>query len=97
MKISKKKDGYHITAEGELTIYTAAETSRQFHESLAETVAVTIDLSHVTEIDTAGVQILLLLQRHQAIKGKSFRLVNPGPDVAEVLQLLQLQTLWSDA
>lgn len=51
---------------GELTIYTAADSRQSLLAQLAEHPAeepCTLDLSEVTELDTAGLQILLALRR----------------------------------
>jgi ABC-type transporter Mla MlaB component len=53
---------------------------------------VEIDLRDVSEIDSAGVQLLLLVEREAAAVRRELRLVSPSAAVREVLTLLNLQT-----
>ena len=85
-------DHDRLRLTGELTIYTAAETLTQLRERLAEHQACALDLSEVTEIDGAGLQLLLWLRETARARGIELRLVAHSPVVAEVLALLQLQT-----
>ena len=77
-----------------MTIYRALELK----EMLFLPVPVTaLDLSAVTELDTAGVQLLLLAQRAARAAGGDFRLTAPSAAVREVLQLLGLNQLCTEA
>ena len=49
--------------EGELTIYTAAETKARLLPLLAQCIDLEIDLSQVNEMDSAGLQLLILAKR----------------------------------
>jgi anti-anti-sigma regulatory factor len=49
-----------------------------------------IDLSEVAEIDTTGVQLLLLAARECAARGNTLSLRNPSGIVREALALLRL-------
>jgi anti-anti-sigma factor len=79
-----------VSVEGELTIYRALELKRALLEPLESKNAVEIDLSRVTELDTSGVQLLLLAQRTAAAKELELRFVDPSPAVVEVLALLNV-------
>ena len=56
--------------EGELSIYTAADSKVALLNALAGAEDLEIDLASVTEIDTAGVQLLILLKREANRQGK---------------------------
>lgn len=73
-----------ITMAGELTIQTAAQTLESVRPVLGTDVA--IDLSGVTEMDTAGLQILLLMKKEAAVRGATIELVTPSEAVEEVLR-----------
>ncbi|HTP97666.1 MAG TPA: STAS domain-containing protein [Burkholderiales bacterium] len=73
-----------LRIEGELTIYRAAELKQPLLG------AHRIDLSGVSEIDTAGVQVLLLAQRTAQAREHELRIVAVSSAVAEVLELLGL-------
>jgi len=81
-----------LAVEGEMTIYRAAELKpalldivRTPHLSAA---APAIDLSAVTEFDSAGLQLLLLARREAQRLGKSLTLQDASPAVREVFALL---------
>jgi anti-sigma B factor antagonist len=77
-----------------MTVYTAASVAKQVVASLTRRTATEVlDLSKVSEIDTAGLQILLVARRHVAALGRELRIVSPSPSVRGVMELLQLTTL----
>lgn len=81
MASSKKKSAAgKFTVEGELTIYTAAEMKEKIG-ALLNGEPVEIDLSQVSEIDTAGLQLLLLAQREYAKQEKPIVFSNPSEAV----------------
>ena len=76
-----------LRIEGEMTIYRAAELKQAL---LAEPAPLEIDLSGVTEIDTAGVQLLMLAQKAAQARQRELRLLAPSPAVMEVFELLDV-------
>ena len=86
--------------EGELTIYRAAELAAEMRAALAEVPgggAFELDLSEVTEMDCAGVQLLIAAKRSTDESGRSLRLAGSSPAVAEVFETLQLASHFGDA
>jgi anti-sigma B factor antagonist len=79
-----------LRLDGELTIYRAVELCDLLKAALAADGAVDIDLDGVTEIDSAGVQLLMSARKtaHQA--ARDVRLVALSPAVHEVFALLGL-------
>lgn len=75
---------------GELTIYGAAELQRTLLDSLAEADAIELDLSGVTELDTAGFQQLYLLRRESRAAGKLMLIVAHSPATRDVLELYRM-------
>ncbi|MBK1718490.1 STAS domain-containing protein [Thiocystis violacea] len=80
--------------EGELTIYTATETLARLRAHLAARQACDLDLSGVSEMDSAGLQLLLWVRRVAQASEARFRLVAYSDAVAEVLGLLHLRILF---
>ena len=74
---------------GELTIYTAEEAWSRLLAATGEPL-LELDLSAVTEIDTAGLQILLMALRGAGARRPEARWVNPSPPVAALCELLRL-------
>jgi len=74
-----------ITVDGALTIYEALDAKSQLLEALARAGALEIDLSNVDEIDTAGLQLLVLTHREGHKAGKAVRLAGQSAALLEVL------------
>ena len=81
-----------LRIEGELTIYRAAELKPVLLTNsvhlLREYAA--FDLSQVTDVDTAGVQLLLLAQREARARQAPLRLTRPSAAVSDAFALLGL-------
>jgi anti-sigma B factor antagonist len=87
--IRYKRRCVHI--DGGLTVYTCRELKPQLLEQLtAHPEAATLDLSRVVEIDTAGLQLLMIARRHALEGGRELRIKNPSQVVSEVLELCRL-------
>jgi len=82
--------------EGELTIYTVANYRQAFLEQSRGCDGVTIDLAGVTEIDTAGVQLLVALRQHLIGTESGLQLCNPSESVQEALELTRLVDQFAD-
>ena len=92
MTISAKKKGNRrkLSIKGDLTIYTAVACKQKLLEALSDSQIVEIDLSKVSEIDTAGVQVLLLAQREARQTGKSVAVTSLSTAARAVLDLYKL-------
>lgn len=78
--------------EGEMTIYRAAELCAVLQAALkAGDGELALDLSAVTEIDSAGVQLLLAAGKSAAAAQRELRLVARSPAVDEALVFLGLE------
>ena len=85
-----------VRLDGELTIYTAAKQSELLLGKLEQCDELELDLGNVDDIDSAGVQILLVLQHVSDQMQHRLHLVNHSQPVLEVLELLQLETHLGD-
>ena len=80
-----------VHVDGEVTIYTCGELKPALLEQLtAHPETTELDLSGIIELDTAGLQLLLMARRHAATCGRDLRIVNPSRVVADVLELCRL-------
>lgn len=93
--MSKAKAGFKV--EGEFSIYTAAALKPQLLAALDDSVTLELDLAGVTEMDTAGLQLLLLCKREADSRGRPLRLSGNNPVVKEALELCNLQQLFEAA
>ncbi|GAA3392229.1 STAS domain-containing protein [Cryptosporangium minutisporangium] len=74
----------------ELTIVTAAETVERLKPYLATGTNLELDLSAVTDIDTAGLQILLVAKREAERLGATVTLAGTSPIVRNLLEFTRL-------
>lgn len=98
MTAAKKRAGAKTTLriEGEMTIYRAAELKQAVLAKLEQSPALEIDLSGVTDFDSAGAQILLLAKRVALAHAGELHLVGHSPAVLDVFELLDLSAHFGD-
>ncbi len=86
----------NITIKDEMTIYTALEQKNELAPHLKTDHELHINLSEVSEIDSAGLQILLFLKHEATTKNIDLSLLNHSQSVVEVLELLNLTAHFGD-
>jgi anti-anti-sigma factor len=86
-----------IAIDGELTIYRAADLKITVLEALRKARVLEVDLAGVTELDTAGLQVLMLAKNAAAADGRELRLLNHSPAVVEIVEMLNLGAFFGDA
>lgn len=98
MPIQSKKNSEvnHLTIDDELTIYTAATLKEDLFGYLSDSKIIEIDLTSVSEIDSAGLQLLILLKREAIQINKTLTLINHSQAVLEVFELLDLTAHFGD-
>lgn len=79
-----------------MTIYNALDQKNRLMSALAEVDMLELDLSHVGEIDTAGLQLLILSKREAARLNKSVTIVAHSPAVRQTLDFCQLAAFFGD-
>jgi len=88
MAIKIEADAGIVRVTGEMTVYAAREFKQPLLDALAEGPAsIQLDLSGVSEFDTAGLQLLVLARRELLAKGRSLRLAATSEIVREALTL----------
>lgn len=80
----------------DMTIYTALEQKNKLLEALAGCEELNLDLSQVSEMDTAGFQILLLTKREATKAQKTVRLTAHSHAVTELLDLYNMASYFGD-
>ena len=83
--------------EGPLTIYTASEQKDVLLSLFPLAHEVELDLSSVDELDSAGLQLLILVKRESLMTGTQLLLSNPSPTVSEALRLSGLDDYFANA
>ena len=85
-----------LAIDGELTIYRAAELRTVVLAALAEGRDLEVDLSAVTEMDSAGVQLLMAAKKSAGAEQRALYLVGHSPAVLEVFETLELAAHFGD-
>ncbi|MFA5984698.1 MAG: STAS domain-containing protein [Methylococcaceae bacterium] len=85
-----------LAIEGELTIYNAGEQKTRFLAFLNSGESLQINLAEVTEIDTAGLQLLILIKRTATKAKKELSFVMHSDAVLDILELTRLATAFGD-
>lgn len=97
IQCEESAERHHLQLTGEMTIYTAADLKSQLLQSLTACAALDLHLGQISEVDTAGLQQLLLVRREAARLGKPLRLLAPSAAAREVLAFLRLDSAFSIA
>ncbi|WPP02475.1 STAS domain-containing protein (plasmid) [Pseudomonas sp. HR96] len=85
-----------LVIAGEMTIYTASDWSTRLLPLLSSAGDIAIDLSQVTEMDAAGVQLLMLAKREALRNGSRLHLKCHSQSVLDTFELCDLATYFGD-
>lgn len=85
-----------IALDGEMTIYTALALKDELLAPLAQCETAELDLSGVSEIDSAGLQLLIMAKNEAQARGKSLLINGHSPAVLEILNLCDLEGFFGD-
>jgi anti-sigma B factor antagonist len=86
----------HLILDGAMTIYNAAEIKSQLLGGLNAAPILELDLSHVTEMDTAGFQLLVMAKRESLRIDRNLRIVGHSPPVQEVIEFFNMAAFFGD-
>lgn len=89
-------DSQRISLSEDLTIYHALEQKQQLLDALSGTDDLELDLSHVGEMDTAGLQLLILLKKEALAAGKRVAIVAHSQAVRSVIDFCNMATEFGD-
>ena len=96
MATRKKKSGAQIVIAEDMTIYNAEAQKQRLLDALLATERLEIDLSAVSEIDTAGFQLLVLIKREARRLDKEALIVAHSEAVREVLDFYNMAAAFGD-
>jgi len=94
--MTKKAVSHCIAIAGDFTIVNAAAVREQLLAAVDSTEDIEVDLSDVTEIDSAGLQLMIAAKRHVADKKKSLRFIGHSAAVLDALDLIDLAAHFGD-
>lgn len=76
IEVREKDRGYEVKFVGDATIYSVAEVVRVLREVLSMAGSVGIDLSGVSDMDSAFCQVLIAARRQGEVDGKRVEIVS---------------------
>jgi ABC-type transporter Mla MlaB component len=85
-----------LSIEPSLTIYSASDDKAPLIAHLFQCNELEVDLSRISEIDTAGCQLLMLLKRVADAAGKGLRFTGHSPAVLEAWDTYDLAGYFGD-
>jgi len=80
---------------GEMTIYAASQVKDHLIMPINAAQEVDVDASGITDIDSAGMQLLILAKCHADQLGKPFQLSKPSRPVVEFINLFSLNEFFA--
>jgi anti-anti-sigma factor len=85
-----------LVVTNDLTIYHALELKPALLDALATTQELELNLSQVSEMDTAGLQLLILLKKEAQRAGKCVRIVAHSQAVSSVIDFCNMAAEFGD-
>lgn len=85
-----------FAVEGDFTIFTAQAVKEQLIAVLEQGREIEVDLSHVSEIDSAGLQIMIAAKCHAAARDKVIRFTGHSAAVLALFDLCDLSGYFGD-
>jgi anti-sigma B factor antagonist len=85
-----------LVIQDEMTIYTVLEQKNSLLPYLEADKKLQLDLYEVSDIDSAGIQLLILMKQQAQKLNNQFSLVHHSSAVIEVLELLDLVSFFGD-
>lgn len=89
-------ENQRLAIEGELSIYSAGEWKKRLHDLLDQGGSLELDLGAVHELDTAGLQLLIMAKKEASARGQQLQLCNHSPAVLEVFELCGVAAFFGD-
>lgn len=86
-----------IKPEGEMTICQAAELKMEVDSAIKTKQDISIDLSAVTDFDSAGLQLLMMIKTESQFSQTNMIIVDLSQPVREVIELCNLEQFFADS
>jgi len=97
IKITQKRNNStEIAISGELTIYCAAEVYQHHFQQLKLKELTLLKLGNITEIDTAGIQLLIMLMKIVSEQNSQYKIISLGEALTDYSNLFQLNSYFVD-
>jgi anti-sigma B factor antagonist len=97
INITINKDHCTIKIDGDLTIVQISEYHQQLVDKCLSVTSATVELSDNTELDTAGIQLLISLQQQFQSAGGDLTVRTTGEPSIKVIDLFNLSSQFNSA
>jgi len=97
INIKNSKGHSTITIDGDLTIFQIADYHKQLVKQCESATSATVELNDEAELDTAGIQLLISLQRQFQSAGGDLTVSTTGEQSAKVIDLFNLSSQFNSA
>lgn len=87
VKLMKQGDGATLFLEGRIDSATAPEAQEALLPMVDEYAVLTLDFGKVAFVSSAGLRVLLLLQKKCNSQGREMKLVHVKPSIMEVFDM----------
>lgn len=95
-KTGRTRKPARVAIDTDLTIYHAAELKQQMLDLLEQAETVELDLGAVGEVDTAGIQLLMMMKLESQRIGREVRIVAHSPAVQELIDFYNVAGFLGD-
>jgi anti-sigma B factor antagonist len=85
-----------VNVQDDLTIYNALEVKKKLSKNMCKAAEMEVDLSGVNEIDSAGLQLLILFKREAKKQSRVLRLVAHSQVVMDIIDTYNLGACFGD-
>jgi anti-anti-sigma factor len=92
----KSKQVMQFPIEGEMTIFMVQELREAIMPAIAQNNEIEIDLTRVTDIDAAGLQLMVAIKLEAILRGKTLRYVGHSKPVLDMIDLCDLGSFFGD-
>lgn len=87
---------FKLDIPGDMTIYEAAETKELFEKALSDNDDINVNLTNVSEIDSAGLQLMVSLKNAASKSKKTVTYVAHSQAVIDLLDLFNMSSHFGD-
>lgn len=91
-----KVQASRVAITEDLTIYNAIAQKQALLDQVQEHALIELDLSQVSQIDTSGIQLLMLAKRECQKRDKTLNIVAHSPAVHELMDFYNIAGFFGD-
>lgn len=91
-----REGAVRLVLDGTMLIYNAEDIKQRLIDTLEHCQVLELDLTHISEIDTSGFQLLILAKRESQKADKELRIIGHSPAVQELIEFFNMTAFFGD-